>query len=156
MKIRKVAASARRRAFEVLVGSRLLSFPFVKASPTPSAEDPVVGCRVDALIAREGFTYDLASGRQGTVHVEQVLEYNQDPAHLRDGLLYRLTIEAQKRLQDSGLAKREVARRLSTSQAQLYRLLDQTNSRKSLDQVLALLGVLHCDVDFVIKERGAA
>ena len=30
---------------------------------------------------REAFTYVLHSGRTGTVHVEQVLEYNQDPTY---------------------------------------------------------------------------
>ena len=41
--------------------------------------------------------YLLASGKHGTVHIEQVLEYNQDPWYLRDLLLYKLTIEAQNR-----------------------------------------------------------
>jgi len=41
---------------------------------------------------------ELRDGREGTVHVEDVLEYNQDPDHLRDQLLYRLTLEAQKRI----------------------------------------------------------
>ena len=71
----------------------------------------------------------LRSGRTGTVHVEQVLEYNQDPTYLRDLLLYRLTLEAQKRVAESPLSKREIVRRLGTSAAQLYRLLDQTNYR---------------------------
>ena len=35
---------------------------------------------VDEEAGREAFTYVLDSGRSGTVHVEQVLEYNQDPA----------------------------------------------------------------------------
>ena len=73
---------------------------------------------------REGFTCEPASGRPGTVHVEQVLEYNQDPSYLRDQLLYRLTLEAQKRVAGSPLSKREIVRRLRTSAAQLYRLLD--------------------------------
>jgi hypothetical protein len=41
-------------------------------------------------------------------------------------------------------------RRLGTSAAQLYRLLDQTNYRKSVDQVSALLQVLNCEVDLVV------
>ena len=32
---------------------------------------------VDAEAGREAFTYVLHSGRTGTVHVEQVLKYNQ-------------------------------------------------------------------------------
>jgi hypothetical protein len=58
-----------------------------------------------------------------------------------------LTLEAQKRIAESPLSKREIMRRLGTSAAQLYRLLDQTNYRKSVDQVLALLQVLNCEVD---------
>ena len=45
-------------------------------------------------------------------------------------------------------------RRLGTSPAQLYRLLDQTNSRKSIDQMLALLRVLDCDVELVVRDKG--
>ncbi len=69
------------------------------------------------------------------------LEYNQDPGHLRDLLLYRLTLEAQKRITTTRLANREIIRRLGTSPAQLHRLLDQTNYRKSVD-LLRLLQVL--------------
>jgi hypothetical protein len=79
---------------------------------------------IDARAADEVDSNVLHSGRTGTVHVEQVLEYNQDPTYLRDLLLYRLTLEAQKRVAESPLSKREIVRRLGTSAAQLYRLLD--------------------------------
>jgi hypothetical protein len=36
--------------------------------------------------------------REGTVHIEQALEYNRDPEYLRSMLLYKLTLEAQQRL----------------------------------------------------------
>jgi hypothetical protein len=55
----------------------------------------------------------------------------------------------------SPLSKREIVRRLGTSAAQLYRLLDQTNYRKSVDQLLALLQVLNCDVDLVVRTKTA-
>ena len=74
---------------------------------------------------------------------------------MRDLLLYKLTIEAQTRIETTPLSKRELARRLETSLTQIYRLLDQTNYRKSVDQVLGLLRVLDCDVDFVVKTRSA-
>lgn len=155
MKIRSVKHSNRKRAFEVKAGARMLMFPYSKSEPRPTPEDPVERVFVDREIGGEGFTYVLASGQEGTVHVERVLEYNKDPSHLRDALLYRLTIEAQKRLDKSGLSRREIIRRLGTSPAQLYRLLDQTNYRKSIDQVLSLLRVLDCDVDFVVRTRTA-
>ena len=110
---------------------------------------------MDAELGREGFTYVLESGKEGTVHVEQVLDYNQDPSYLRDTLLYKLTIEAQKRVEASSLSKREIIRRLGTSATQFYRLLDQKNYRKSVDQLLSLLHVLDCDVDLVVRAKSA-
>src|SRR5207245_7558966 len=109
------------------------------SEPTPTMQDPIADLFVDPETGREAFTYVLHSGRTGTVHVEQVLEYNQDPAHLRNLLLYRLTLEAQKRIAASPLSKREIVRRLGTQAAQLYRLLDQPNYRQPLYQMVDLL-----------------
>ena len=135
--------------------SRTLSFPYIKAEPRPTASDPVDEVSVDRELGREAFVYVLKSGADGTIHVDQVLEYNQDPGYLRDLLLYRLTLEAQKWVEESALSKREIIRRLGTSATQFYRLLDQTNYRKSVDQVLNLLHVLDCDVDLVVKSKSA-
>jgi hypothetical protein len=125
--------------------------PFGKVEPRPTADDPVVRTFVDRELGSEGFSFVLRSGREGTVHVEQVLEYNRDPGHLRDQLLYALTLEAQKRVKASTLSRRELIRRLGTSAAQFYRVLDQTNYRKSIDQLLSLLQLLDCDVRLVIR-----
>jgi hypothetical protein len=80
-----------------------------------------------------------------------VLDYNKDPAYMRDLLLYKLTLEAQDQVKKSQLSKRELIRRLGTSPAQLYRILDEENYRKSIDQVIGLLSVLDCQVDFSVK-----
>jgi hypothetical protein len=72
----------------------------------PSGDDPLVRVYVDKELANEGFSYDLKSSKSGTVHIEQVLEYNQDPGYLRDAFLYKLTVEAQKRLDKSALPVR--------------------------------------------------
>jgi hypothetical protein len=153
VKIRSVTYNNRKKMFEVRAGTKKLAFPFSKADPAPTIQDPITEVSVDAEAGREAFTYGLQSGQIGTVHIEQVLEYNQDPSYLRDLLLYRLTLEAQKRIAVSPLSKREIVRRLGTSAAQLYRLLDQTNYRKSVDQLLVLLQVLNCDL--VVRTKTA-
>ena len=79
MKIRSVRQNNRKKVFEVGTSTKKLVFPFSKAAPTPTTEDPVTELSVDPEAGREAFTYVLHSGRTGTVHVEQVLEYNQDP-----------------------------------------------------------------------------
>jgi len=156
VKLRGVRVNNRRRAFEVRTSGRRLFMPFVKVEPKPTAGDPVVRAFVDRELASEGFGYVLRSGREGTVHIEQVLEYNKDPDHLRDQLLYSLTLEAQKRLNRSPLSRREIIRRLGTSATQFYRLLDQTNYRKSVDQLVSLLQILDCDVKLVVRPKTAS
>lgn len=155
MKIRSVSLNNHKKAFELHAGRRILAYPYAKAIPRPTTKDPIRDVAVDDELGREALSFTLASGRQGTVHVEQVLEYNQDPEYFREMLLYTLTVEAQRRLGATPLSKREIIRRLATSASQFYRLLDQTNYRKSVDQLLALLYVLDCDVKVVVRTKSA-
>jgi predicted XRE-type DNA-binding protein len=155
MKIRSVKYNNRQKAFEIRTANRSLRFPYSKAGPPPSLADPISHVFVDKELGGDGFTYVLESGKTGTVHIEQVLEYNQDPWYLRDLLLYKLTIEAQIRVEQSALSKREIIRRLGTSATQFYRLLDQKNTHKSVDQLVSLLQVLDCEVDLVVRAKTA-
>ena len=156
MKIQNVRHNNRKKAFEIRTAGGTYSYPYAKSIPKPKTGNLVVRVCADEEIGREAFTYVLESREEGTVHIEQVLEYNKDPNYLQDLLLYKLTLEAKKRVASSCLSKREILRRLRTSATQLYRLLDQTNYRKSLDQLLCLLSVLDCDVDIVVLDRKSA
>ena len=156
MTIRSVTYNNRKRAFEVKTSTMTFQLPYSQVEPQPRVTDPIIRIFVDQELGREAFTYILKSRKEGTVHIEQVLEYNQDPGYLRDALLYKLTIEAQRRLAASPLSKREIVRRLGTSAAQLQRLLDQKNYRKSVDKLLSLLNVLGCDVDLLVRAKRAS
>jgi predicted XRE-type DNA-binding protein len=155
MKIQSITHNNRKKAFQVKASKKLFQLPYSRVDPQPGAADPIARVFVDKELGNEGFTYVLESGKKGTVHGEQILEYNQDPHYLRDALLYKLTIEAQKRVEASALSKREIIRRLGTSATQFYRLLDQTNSRKSVDQLLSLLHVLDCDIELLVRTKAA-
>jgi hypothetical protein len=154
MKIKTVRPNNRKKAFEVTTSTKQYCFPYAQLTVRPSCQDPVKRVYVDKELGYEGFTFELASGIQETVHVDYVLEYNRDPGYMRNQLLYRLTLVAQERVKGSSLSKRELIRRLGTSPAQFYRLLDQTNYTKSIGQLLNLLSILECEVDLVVKEKG--
>ena len=153
MKIKKVAQNNRKKAFEIATYSKGYLFPYAKLEVRPSRENPIKRVYVDKELDNEAFTYELESGDEGTVHIDHVLEYNRDPRYTRDLLLYKLTLAAQERVKSSSLSKRELIRRLGTSPAQFYRLLDQTNYKKSIDQLMALLHILDCEVDLVVKKK---
>ncbi len=80
MKILSVVANNRKRAFEVRLRSRSLLLPYAKVDPRPSAGDRITEVFVDPELGREAFTYRLDSGIEGSVHVDAVLEYNEDPS----------------------------------------------------------------------------
>ena len=155
MKIRSVRHNNRKKVFEVGTSTKKLVFPFSKATPTPTIRRPSHG----ALRRPRGWPRGvylrppLRPHRHGARRAGARIQPGSDAPPRSP--VYRLTLEAQKRVAESPLSKREIVRRLGTSAAQLYRLLDQTNYRKSVDQVLALLQVLNCDVDLVVRTKTA-
>ena len=55
----------------------------------------------DLDFGREAFTYVLESGDEGTVHVDHLLEYSDDPEYMARLALHKLTVEARKRVEES-------------------------------------------------------
>ena len=153
MKIIEVKANNRKKAFEVRTDQGEYSFPFVKLTERPSQVDRVEEVFPDEEAGGEAFTYRLESGAEDTVHIDAVLEYNQKPSYLNEVLLHRLTVQALEAVEESGLSKREVIRRLGTSASQFYRLLDPTYYGKSVGQMLALLRVLGKEVDIIVRGK---
>jgi hypothetical protein len=153
MKIQKVTPNNRRKAFEVETRSGAYLFPYARLRVRPTKGNRIAEVAPDPELGREAFTYVLDNGDEDSVHIDEVLEYNEDPDYLKDLLLYKLTIEAQERVAASSLSKREIIRRLGTSASQFYRLLDQTHYGKSVGQLVALLHVLDCEVDLVVRKR---
>lgn len=157
MKIRDVIVNNRKAQLELVArGGKIYPIPYAKLEVRPTSRNRVQKAYVDKELGYEAVTYVLDSRAEGTVHIDQVLEYNQDPSYLAELLNHKLTVAAQQRVARSGLSRRELARRLRTSVPQLYRLLDPSNTRKSLSQLVALLHLLDCAVDVVVTPRNAA
>jgi len=154
-KIKSVEVNFRKKAFEIKTKKGIFPFPFCFLALKPSKNDPIQKVYVDPEIENRGFTYVLTSGKEDTVLMDQILFVNKDPDYMRNHILYELTLEALKLLEVSGLSKREISRRLKTSPAQVYRLLDTTNYKKSTDEMLRLISSIGYEVDFEIKKKVA-
>jgi len=157
MKIRRATVNNRKAQLELTVRSgKVFPVPYAKLDPRPTSKNRIREVYVDRELGKEAVTYVLASGAEGSVHIDHALEYNEDPSYLAELLIHKLTVEAKRRADRSGLSRRELARRLSTSVPQLYRLLDPANTRKSLGQLIGLLHLLDCEVRLVVNPRRAA
>src|SRR5437870_5740075 len=73
MKIRRVVANNRRKAFEVVAGRNRYPFPFVKLRLRPTATNRIQQVYVDKELGSEAFTYVLESGAEDSVHLDDVL-----------------------------------------------------------------------------------
>ncbi len=131
MKILKVTPNNRKKCFEVKLKKGLLEIPYARLKLKPTLVDRIVEVYVDKELGLEAFTYELESGKENSVHVDQVLEYNRDGEYLHQMLLFKLSVEAQNLLEKSKLTKRAIIRRMGTSPTHFYRLLDQKNTHKT-------------------------
>ena len=152
MKIRTVCADARKRQFVITTAKASYVLPYAMLPLSPTASDPIATVAPDEEIGGEGFTYRLRSGRENTVHLDAVLDYNRDPEYVREQILYRLSVRAADLVRDKHLSKRALSRRLKTSPAQIYRLLDPTCYHKTIDQMIRLLHVLGAKVHVVLGQ----
>ncbi len=157
MKVRQATVNNRKAQLDLTTRSgKVFPVPYAKLDPKPTSKNRIREAYVDKELGSEAVTYVLESGDEGSVHIDHALEYNQDPSHLAELLTHQLTVQARQRIDQAGLSRRELARRLNTSVPQLYRLLDPANTRKSLRQLVSLLHLLGCDVTLVVKPRRAA
>jgi hypothetical protein len=153
MKILNVVPNNRKHTFEVRTRRQTLSFPYARVVPTPSPNDRLSNVFVDPDLGNERFTYTLESGAEGSVHIDEVLEYSGDPSYMAELMLYRLSQDAKARFESSGISVRQMSEKLGTSPTQMYRLLDPTNYSKSLRQLISLLYMLDCEVEVEVRER---
>lgn len=150
--IKKVRANNRKKAFEVETARGFFHFPYSKLELEPTQDNKIVKLYVDPELAKTAFTYILESGAEDSIVADQIFEYNKEPRYMNDVMLYRLSNQAQDLVKKSKLSKREIIRRMGTSPTQFYRLIDQTNYHKTIDQMLKLLHALDCTVEFTIKK----
>jgi len=156
MKIKLVLVNNRKKEFSIqLSKDKNFSFPFSLLDKKPSSKNPITDVYVDKELASEAFTYILKDGSEDTIPLDQVLSHNSDPEYIRENILYNLTIEAQNIIKKGSISKRQISRHLKTSPAQLYRLLDQKNYSKTIDQMIKLLAALGKSVDFSLTDLAA-
>lgn len=153
MKIKSVAINNRKKTFEINTrNGETLIYPYSKLELLPSKMNHIVAAFIDPDIGGDGFCYQLSNGEEDTIHIDQILDYNQDPEYMRKMKLYQLSIDAQAIVEKKKITKNELVRRMKCSKIQLNRLLDQTFYSKTIDQMLKLFYALDIDVEFVLKK----
>ncbi len=148
-KIKNVVYNNKTRAITVETSTGALDLPYSKLMLKPSSGNSIVEAYVDKELGQRAVTYQLKDGQEDSIPIEAFLEYNRDPDYMREIELYKLTIKAISLVEKSNLSKRFICRQMGTSLSQLSRLLDPTNQKKTIDQMLRLITIL--GAEFEIK-----
>jgi hypothetical protein len=151
-KVTRFYPDYRARAFVVQFGQRKLLYPFALLTPRPSTKDRYIRSFGDEKLGQQAIWYVLQSGKQGCLTAEQVLSFfYREPSDVKGDVLWALTMAAINHIKNTSLSRRQILRRMHTSSAQLDRILDASNVRKTVDGVLALLDVLGCEVEVTVR-----
>lgn len=153
-RILRVVSNTKRREFVIDTKAGKYVFPYSQLKLPPSPSDPLTDLYVDKQAGNSAFTYRLASGKEDSILLDNVLWFNQDPELLRRLFLNDLTFQANQKIRQQKTGKRYLVRKLNTSATQLYRLLDPACYNKTIDQMLKLLVALGVRIE--IKTREAA
>lgn len=153
MKIKRILANNRKKVILLETTGGKYEYPYRLLPFVPNLDDKIVDIYVDKEIDSRGFSFNTESGRNETVLLDQVLDYNKDPQYIRDNTLHNLTAEAIKAFDKQEMSKAEIARRMKTSTKQIYRLLDPSFYGKTIDQMVMFLFVLGKEIGIVEKKK---
>lgn len=106
----------------------------------------------DVESGRHSFYFILNNGKKNYVPFDQPLHIAQHPEYVKQQTLYEMTKQLNKLIGQSGISKRELARRLSTSLSQLSRLLDTTNYKKELSRLIELAALLNFEFKWEFRK----
>jgi len=152
-KFTRFYADYRARAFIIHLGQRKVLYPFALLDPKPSVKDRYVRSYGDENLGQRAIWYVLQSGKQGFLTAEQVLTFYREPSDVKGDVLWALTKAAIEHIKNTALSRRQILKRMHTSSAQLDRILDASNVRKTVDGVLALLEVLGYEVEVTVRRK---
>lgn len=103
----------------------------------------VVDARPDPETGGHSFAFTLDDGTTDYVPFDQPLHIARNPEYVKEQTLYEMTKQLNEFIRREGISKRGLARRLKTSPAQLARLLDPTNYRKSMSRLVEIGAILN-------------
>lgn len=144
--IKSVDVNNYAKKIAIEVKGAVYDMPFAKLMTKPTSHNPIIEIFVDQELASEAVTYMLKNGEVDSIPLDAFLDYNRNPDYLKKMFLFEMTNVALDKLKSSQISKNEVCKRLRTSPSQLARLLDPTNTKKTMDKMLELLVILGADI----------
>ena len=141
-KIKFARANNRKKAIIIRTSNTEMLLPYSKLNFKPTINNKIVDVYPDKEIKNEGIIYCLKDGTKDSIHIDVFLHFNKNPEYMKEIALYELTMKLQKQREKLKIPISKLAQQLNTSKKQINLLLDQTNSKKTMDSMLDLACML--------------
>jgi hypothetical protein len=139
-KFKKVEFDNKKRLFHLEYTSGLkLDCPYFSLH----IKGKVIDAGPDVEVGGHSFYFTLENGKTDYVPFDQPLHIVQNPEYAKEQTLYQMTKQLNEFIKNSGISKRELARRLNTSLSQLARLLDTANYKKEMSRLVEIGAILN-------------
>lgn len=82
----------------------------------------------------------------------QPLALNKDPDYLLQDQIEHLVLELNETIQKKGISKKYIAKKLETSENQIFRLLNPSILNKNLEQLYKIASILNKHIEIELKD----
>jgi hypothetical protein len=107
---------------------------------------------VDQETKGKSVGFEFADGTVDYMPYDQPLALNKDPDYLLQDQIERLVLKLNETIKKKGISKKYIAKKLETSENQIFRLLNPSILNKNLEQLYQIAFILNKQIEIELKD----
>lgn len=96
--------------------------------------------------------FEFEDGTTDYMPYDQPLALNNDPDYLLQDQIEHLVLELNETIKKKGISKKYIAKKLATSENQIFRLLNPSILNKNLEQLYQIAFILNLQIEIQLKD----
>ncbi len=148
-KIKKVSFSNKTKEIEIEYTSRkkyLLHYGQL------GIDKNIVRAWVDQETKGKSVGFEFEDGSTDFMPYDQPLVLNKDPEYMLQDQIEHLVLELNETIRKKGISKKYIAKKLKTSENQIFRLLNPAILNKNLGQLYQIAFILNKQIEIELKD----
>jgi len=148
-KIKKVSFSNKTKEIEIEYASKkkyLLHYGQLGIGKN------IVRAWVDSETKGKSVGFEFDDGSIDFMPYDQPLVLNKDPEYMLQEQIEHLVLELNEAIQKKGISKKYIAKKLKTSENQIFRLLNPSILNKNLEQLYQMAFILNKQIEIELKD----
>ncbi len=107
---------------------------------------------VDRETGNQSIGFEFEDGSVDYMPYDQPLALNKDPDYLLQDQIEHLVLELNETIKKKGISKKYIAKKLETSENQIFRLLNPSILNKNLEQLYQIAFILNKQIEIELKD----